>query len=110
MLCNNGYIKLADFGASIIEGDVEEKYTRFIGTIEYIAPEIVKCQKYNKNIDLWCVGILMFEFLVGHTPFHEIIYNTDNYKFVLEEEIKFPSNLYISEEFKDFFSQCTQID
>jgi serine/threonine protein kinase len=40
------------------------------GTPEYIAPEILKNEGHNKNIDWWSFGILLYEMYVGETPFH----------------------------------------
>lgn len=40
-----------------------------MGTAEYVAPEIIRSSGYNKSVDYWAFGILIFELLVGHTPF-----------------------------------------
>lgn len=64
----NGYLKLADFGFAKKTDSKERTYT-FVGTPEYVAPEIIKSLGYNKSVDYWAFGILIFELLVGHTPF-----------------------------------------
>lgn len=65
---NSGYLKLADFGFAK-KMDAKEKTFTFVGTAEYVAPEIIRSLGYNKSVDYWAFGILIFELLVGHTPF-----------------------------------------
>ena len=72
MVCKNGYIKLIDFGLArrISESDVA---TTKAGTDEYMAPEMLASnhrRRYDKRIDWWAVGILLFEMLTGRTPFY----------------------------------------
>ena len=44
------------------------KKTR-VGTYEYMSPEIANNTQYNEKIDVWCLGILLYETLHGHPPF-----------------------------------------
>lgn len=41
------------------------------GTMDYLAPEIVNRYTYNAAVDLWSLGVLMYEFLVGEAPFED---------------------------------------
>jgi p70 ribosomal S6 kinase len=41
----------------------------FCGTYEYMSPEVVLKKNYNANIDVWSLGILLFEMITGNTPF-----------------------------------------
>jgi len=43
------------------------------GTIEYIAPEIINGKGYNKSVDIWSLGILLYEMLTGFTPFDVLL-------------------------------------
>ncbi|KAF7677265.1 putative spindle assembly checkpoint kinase like protein [Astathelohania contejeani] len=67
LLGSDGQIKLADFGWSVCNVD-QNRYT-FCGTVEYLAPEIIKNDRHDTTVDLWCLGILTYEFVVGRTPF-----------------------------------------
>ena len=43
--------------------------TTVIGTPHYMAPEVVLGKEYNEMVDLWAVGVMLFEFMVGELPF-----------------------------------------
>jgi len=67
---NDGNICLADFGLSKETGNTSEVAVHTAcGTPSYSAPEVLTGQPYGKGIDYWALGILMYQFLVGKTPF-----------------------------------------
>ena len=68
MLDANGYIKIIDFGLAKHLEDNETANT-MCGTLEYFAPEIVKHGDYDKGVDWWAVGIMIYEMLFGVSPF-----------------------------------------
>lgn len=66
VLTSNGYIKLTDFG--LAKEDIAEDSgctQTFCGTPEYLAPEVIRGDKYGKSVDVWCLGILLYEMLFG---------------------------------------------
>ncbi|KAJ3091911.1 Serine/threonine-protein kinase ulk3 [Quaeritorhiza haematococci] len=50
--------------------DEKAPLTERIGTLLYMAPEILKDRKYDGRCDLWSVGVIFYELLVGYPPFH----------------------------------------
>lgn len=89
LLDNEGYIKLNDFSTSRINIEEYNNGTNtFCGLPEYCSPEMINGTPYGKCVDIWCMGILLFEMLFGETPFKDmnrdklykkIIFNTPDY-------------------------------
>jgi serine/threonine protein kinase len=63
----NGDLKITDFGVSC-QGRDKIRSTN-CGTLTYFSPEQANGQEYNKMVDIWALGVLLYEFLVGKPPF-----------------------------------------
>ena len=61
-------IKIMDFGLSKIVSP-QEKLVDGYGTLSYVSPEVLLRVPYNKEVDLWSLGIILFYMLCGHLPF-----------------------------------------
>lgn len=88
----DGSIKLADFGISIIKGSRlninENKKT--VGTIQYLAPEVIKGNGSSFQSDIYALGILFYELIIGKVPLDASTVKECSIK-VLTEEIEPPS-------------------
>ena len=103
MVLENGYIKFFDFGTV---KEIKSGRTRtFIGTIAYMAPEIFAGNGYSFEVDLWSLGIMMYEFLCGKLPFGDDIEDpVEFYKILRNQNLTFPPYIH-DEEFKDLVKQ-----
>ena len=72
----NGHIKLTDFGLSKILN--EKKAYTICGTPEYLAPEILSNEGYEKSVDFFSLGCLMYEMLFGKSPYKNSNNTNDN--------------------------------
>ena len=68
LIDKNGVAKLTDFGWSNYVDSNEIRRT-YCGTPVYLAPEMIKEIGHNEHLDIWCIGVLLFELLTGTVPF-----------------------------------------
>ena len=74
ILLNEEKVKIADFGWS----KLNDKFRNtFCGTPDYLSPEMIKGTGHNEKLDIWTIGVLMFELLHGRTPFEPKEYVRD---------------------------------
>jgi serine/threonine protein kinase len=87
----NGHVKLTDFGyAKNLQG--ADRTSTFCGTADYLAPEVLLSTPYTKAVDWWSLGCVIYEMLVGVSPF----YNANlkrMYRAILNDEVRFPATL-----------------
>ena len=69
LLDKDNHVKLTDFGWSNYYIEEADPRTTICGTPEYLPPEMIERRTHDTSADIWCLGVLLYEMLVGHTPF-----------------------------------------
>jgi serine/threonine protein kinase len=103
----DGYLKVIDFGFAKV---VEDRTYTLCGTPEYLAPELIRGTGYSKGVDYWGLGILIYEMVVGHSPF--VTWNASDemqiYRNIVMDDVRFPE--WVSEPCRDFISKLLERD
>ena len=83
--------KLTDFGwSNYMQGDM--KRTTVCGTPVYLAPEIINNRGHDEKVDIWCIGVLLFELMTGFAPFQGNDVQTVKYN-ISRLKISWPKNM-----------------
>src|ERR1043165_5606986 len=85
----------------IIPSLISSSLKTICGTLDYLAPEMVKRQLYNEKVDVWALGIICYELLVGAPPFESIGFHPTIHRIVFDE-VMIPD--YVSREANDIIS------
>ncbi|XP_053119835.1 aurora kinase B [Hemicordylus capensis] len=95
-----GELKIADFGWSVHAPSLRRK--TMCGTLDYLPPEMIEGKAHNEKVDFWCIGILCYEFLVGHPPF-EGACHLETYRRIVAVDFKFPP--FVTEGARDLITK-----
>lgn len=98
LLDSRGHVVLTDFGLSKILTN-NPKTNTFCGTAEYLAPEILKGEEYDRSVDWWSFGTMLYEMITGITPYWNENANIMYRRILLEDKIEFPT--FVSIEARD---------
>ncbi|XP_072297906.1 serine/threonine-protein kinase N2 isoform X3 [Eucyclogobius newberryi] len=89
LLDTEGYVKIADFGLCKEGMGFKDRTSTFCGTPEFLAPEVLTETSYTRAVDWWGLGVLIFEMLVGESPFpgddEEEVFDS-----IVNDEVRYP--------------------
>lgn len=105
LLGYKGDIKLSDFGWSVHAPG--SRRTTLCGTLDYLPPEMIENKDHDHTVDIWALGVLAYEFLVGSPPF-EAEGNSETYRRIVKVDLKFPT--HIPPDARDFISKLLKKD
>ncbi len=91
LLDANGHIMLTDFGLCKEKIRFREP-VKTSGTPEYLAPEVLKNEKYDFSVDWWCLGVVTYEMMYGLPPFYseDVAIRRNN---ILQKSLHLPTNI-----------------
>jgi len=84
-----GHVQLADFGWSNVMTDAGLRST-FCGTPDYLAPEMIRGDGHDQSLDMWEMGVLLYEMTIGKSPFGASS-QEQTCKLILKLDLRFPS-------------------
>lgn len=91
LLDEKDHIKLADFGwANLIEEHV--KRDTFCGTLDYLPPEMIMGTGHDESVDMWNMGVLLYELTTGQSPFGSTNKET-TCRLILSVDLRFPTDV-----------------
>uniref|UniRef100_A0A8C8EXI9 protein kinase C n=1 Tax=Oncorhynchus tshawytscha TaxID=74940 RepID=A0A8C8EXI9_ONCTS len=89
LLDTQGYVKIADFGLCKEGMGYGDRTSTFCGTPEFLAPEVLTDTSYTRAVDWWGLGVLVYEMLVGESPFpgddEEEVFDS-----IVNDEVRYP--------------------
>ena len=104
LIDRDGYLKIIDFGLAKMLKD-NETATSFCGTPEYLAPEMVDNKGHDFSVDWWALGILIYEMMIGVTPFYNRNRNVMLMK-IQHNKVVFPDPKKYRIEFSNEAADC----
>ncbi|KAM8756898.1 aurora kinase A [Acanthopagrus schlegelii] len=102
LLGANGELKIADFGWSV--HTPSSRRSTLCGTLDYLPPEMIEGKTHDEKVDLWSLGVLCYEFLVGKPPFESKTHE-DTYRRISRVEYTYPAQFNISAGAKDLIAK-----
>ncbi|KAG6862236.1 Serine/threonine-protein kinase ark1 [Termitomyces sp. Mi166 len=102
----NGELKIADFGWSVHAPG--NRRTTMCGTPDYLPPEMIEGREHDEKVDHWALGVLTYEFLVGHAPFEVPGDSARSYRRIVRVDYRVPD--LVSLEARNLIFKLLQYD
>ena len=101
-----GYLTMIDMGtAKVLNEETGYRTFTIIGTPHYMAPEVVEGKGYSFSVDIWALGIMLYEMVCGKLPYGENANDpVDIYKEIVKTKLKYPK-YYNDENGKQFIAK-----
>ena len=116
LIAKDGTLKLTDFGLSrqgIVNRQANENEdvteSEIVGTLDYMAPEVLLNKPHTFAVDYWSLGAMIFEFLIGIPPFHDESESLTTAN-ILQGKILFEEDDEISPEARDLIVKLLELD
>jgi aurora kinase, other len=93
-------LKIADFGWSVHAPNSRRQ--TLCGTLDYLPPEMIEGKDHDQSVDIWSLGVLCYEFLVGSPPF-ETDGHHETYRRISRVDVQYPT--FVTREARDFISK-----
>ena len=97
-------IKVGDFGLATRLLKSDDKSHRVCGTPNYMAPEILRRKPYSLEIDIWSMGVIFYQMLVGRPPFQDDNSVKKTYRRIVANQYNVPAHVAISPQAKHLLS------
>ncbi|CAO3667513.1 unnamed protein product [Rhizopus stolonifer] len=109
LLSKDGQVKIGDFGWAV--QDPRPRRRTLCGTLDYLSPEMISNEPHTQMVDVWSLGIICYELIVGKPPFEELgsderVSVEKTYDRIKRVDVKFPKG--ISREARQFISKLLQ--
>ncbi|BGP33730.1 spindle assembly checkpoint kinase [Rhodotorula toruloides] len=101
----NGELKIGDFGWSVHAPG--NRRSTLCGTLDYLPPEMVENREHTDKVDLWALGVLCYEFLVGNPPFEDLSGHQATYNKITRLQYTIPAT--VSPEAADLIRKLLRI-
>ncbi|KAL7543447.1 hypothetical protein ACHAWF_007405 [Thalassiosira exigua] len=108
LLDSEGYTVIVDLGFAKI---IKDKTYTFCGTPLYLAPEIIMQKGHDKGADHWSWGVMLYEMIVGMTPFYDgIVDQMGLFKNIVKCKMEFPPGDFMSADSKDLIKKILTVN
>jgi len=108
LLDSEGYTVIVDLGFSKV---IKDKTYTFCGTPLYLAPEIITQKGHDKGADHWSWGVLLYEMIVGMTPFYDgIVDQMGLFKNIVKCKMEFPEGDFMSSDAIDLVKRILTVN